>query len=103
MDDARFALKDVDKLNIYFGNIIGIDITPDDYNMQVFNDGSISILGMRFKSFSEYVKYFDSINNDDTSYVIKKGKEQYTEYYGDVIPKELVIKWFNDNVLPNYK
>ena len=58
---------------------------------------------MRFKSFSEYVKYFDSINNDDTSYVIKKGKEQYTEYYGDVIPKELVIKWFNDNVLPNYK
>ena len=103
MDDARFALKDVDKLNVYFGNIIGIDITPDDYNMQVFNDGSISILGMRFKSFSEYVKYFDSINNDDTSYVIKKGKEQYTEYYGDVIPKELVIKWFNDNVLPNYK
>jgi hypothetical protein len=47
---------------------------------------------------SDYLKYFDSINNDDTSYVIKKGGEQYKEYYGDVIPKELVIKWFEENV-----
>ena len=65
----------------------------------IFTDDSVSVLGMRFKSFEDYVKYFDSINTDDTSYVIKKGGEQYTEYYGDIIPKELVIKWFTDNVL----
>ena len=91
--------KDVKKLNTYLGNLFGIDISPDDYKMMIFNDDSVSVLGMRFKSFEEYVKYFDSINTDDTSYVIKKGGEQYTEYYGDVIPKELVIKWFTDNVL----
>ena len=97
--EARFSFKDVKKLNIYLGNIFGIDINPEDYKMMIFNDGSGSVLGMRFKSFEDYVKYFDSINTDDTSYVIKRGGEQYTEYYGDVIPKELVIKWFTDNVL----
>lgn len=98
-DDVRFDFKDVKKLNTYLGNIFGIDLSPDDYKMMIFNDDSVSVLGMRFKSFEEYVKYFDSINTDDTSYVIKKGGEQYKEYYGDVIPKELVIKWFTDNVL----
>jgi hypothetical protein len=99
MDDVRFDLTDLKKLNIYFGNVFGIEIDPKEYNMLQFNDDSCSVLGMRFKSFDDYVKYFDVINTDDTSYVIKKGGEQYKEYYGDVIPKELIIKWFKDNIL----
>lgn len=97
--ETRFNFKDVKKLNVYLGNIFGIDINPEDYKMMAFSDGSSSVLGMRFKSFKDYVKHFDNINTDDTSYVIKKGGKQYSEYYGDVIPKELVIKWFTDNVI----
>ena len=99
MDDVRFDLIDLKKLNIYFGNVFGIEIDSKEYNMLQFNDDSCSVLGMRFKSFNDYVKYFDTINTDDTSYVIKKGGEQYKEYYGDVIPKELIIKWFKENIL----
>jgi hypothetical protein len=55
-------------------------------------------LGQQFESVQDYLEMFDSINSDDTSYVIKKGGEQYKEYYGEVIPKELVFKWFEENV-----
>lgn len=98
MDDIKFELTELNKLNIYFGNLFGIDINPSEYKMLIYEDDSCSVLGMRFNSFVEYVKYFDSINTDDTSYVIKKGGEQYKDY-SDVIPKELIIKWFTDNVL----
>jgi hypothetical protein len=66
--------------------------------MMAYQDGSISILGQQFASVQDYLEMFDSINSDDTSYVIKKGGEQYKEYYGEVIPKELVFKWFEENV-----
>lgn len=98
-DDVRFSLSDVFKLNIYLGSIFGVEIDPKDYKMMLYTDDSVSILGLRFKSFVEYLKYFTSINNEKTSYVIKKGGEQYTEYYGDIIPRDLVLKWFKDNIL----
>jgi hypothetical protein len=94
-DDIRF--KDLSKLNIYFGNIFGIDIDPNEYDMLAYEDGAISILDKEFNDVDEYIKHFDKINSDDTSYVIQKGGIQYKE--GKYIfPKELVIKWFNDNV-----
>lgn len=97
-DNIRFDFKDLNKINTYFGNIFGVDIDPNEYKMLAYKDGGVSILGQDFNSVSDYLKHFDSINNDDTSYVIKKGGEQYKEYYGDVIPKELVIKWFEENI-----
>jgi hypothetical protein len=65
--------------------------------MLAYEDGGISILGMMFDDVDEYIEYFDSINSDDTSYCIKKGGVQYKEDKY-ILPKELVIKWFNDNV-----
>jgi hypothetical protein len=95
--DIRFDFKDINKLNIYFGNIFGIDIDPNEYKMLAYEDGGISILGEMFDDVDEYIEHFDSINSDDTSYVIKKGGVQYKEDKY-ILPKELVIKWFNDNV-----
>ncbi len=97
-EDIRFKFNELKKIDFYFGNLFGIDINPNDYKMLAYQDGSISILGKRFSSVEEYLELFDSINNDDTSYVIKKGGQQYKEYYGDIIPKELVFKWFEENV-----
>jgi hypothetical protein len=95
--DIRFDFNDINKLNIYFGNIFGIDIDPNEYKMLAYEDGGISILGEMFDDVDEYIEHFDSINSDDTSYVIKKGGVQYKEDKY-ILPKELVIKWFNDNV-----
>lgn len=97
-EDIRFEFNELKKLDLYLGNIFGVDINPGDYDMLVYNDGSISILGQEFTDINTYLEFFDEINSDDTSYVIKKGGEQYKEYYGDFIPKELVIKWFEENI-----
>lgn len=101
-DEARFSFKDIFKLNVYLGSLFGVDINPKDYEMMIYTDDTVSVLGKHFQSFEEYLKHFISINtNEQTSYVIKKGKdeEQYTEYYGDVIPRDLVVKWFKDNII----
>jgi hypothetical protein len=37
-DDIRF--KDLGKPNIYFGNIFGIDIDPNEYDMLAYEDGA---------------------------------------------------------------
>ena len=97
-EPIRFEFNELKKLDLYFGNLFGVEIDPNDYKMLAYQDGSISILGQQFTSVQDYLEMFDSINSDDTSYVIKKGGEQYKEYYGDVIPKELVLKWFEENV-----
>ena len=85
-------------MNLYLGNIFGIEIDTEDYDMAFYKGGEFDILGMEFDSVEDYLIHFDDINSDDTSYVVDKGGEQYKEYYGDVIPKQLVLKWFNDNV-----
>lgn len=98
-EDIRFEFNELKKLDLYFGNIFGIDIDPNQYKMMVYTDDSISILGQHFSSVEEYLEMFDKINNnDDTSYVLSKGGEQYKEYYGETIPKELVFKWFEENI-----
>jgi hypothetical protein len=94
--DIRFSLNEVYKLNIYFGNIFGIEISPKDYKMGMSKSGEFDILGNIFKSIDEYIEHFDSINSDDTSFVVKKGGVQY-KMGDDNAPKELVIKWFNEN------
>lgn len=100
-DDVRFPLKDTFKLNVYLGGLFGVEIDPKDYQMLIYTDDTISVMGVRFKSFEDYLKHFISINGEQTSYVVRRGKdeEQYTEYYGDVIPRDLVVKWFNDNII----
>jgi len=97
-EPIRFEFNELKKLDLYFGNLFGVEIDPNDYKMIAYQDGSISILGQQFASVQDYLEMFDSINSDDTSYVIKKGGAQYKEYYGDIIPKELVFKWFEENV-----
>lgn len=97
---SRFSLKDVFKLNVYLGSIFGIDIDPNEYDMLIYDDDTVSVMGKKFNSFKDYITYFISINTEETSYVFKRGntKEQYLEY-GEVIPRDLVVKWFNDNII----
>ncbi len=97
-EDARFELDELYEFNMHLGNIFGIEIDTDDYQMIFYQGGEMDILDMEFDSVEEYLKHFDNINSDDTSYVVEKGAEQYKEYYGSIIPKELVLKWFKDNI-----
>lgn len=97
-EDITFELNELAELNLYLGNIFGIEIDTEDYDMAFYKGGELDILGMEFESVEDYLIHFDDINTDDTSYVVDRGGEQYKEYYGTVIPKQLVLKWFNDNV-----
>ena len=99
LDDVRFDFNDIFKINVYFGGLFGVEINPKDYKMVIYKDETVGVMGERFKSFDDYVKYFLSINpSERTSFVIKSGEEQFTEYYGDIIPRDLVVKWFKDNI-----
>jgi hypothetical protein len=43
----------------------------------IYEDETISILGVKFESFEDYIKHFLSINRGKTSYVVKVGGIQY--------------------------
>jgi hypothetical protein len=95
-DDTTFSFTELNKLNIYMANIFGIYLDTNIYNIQLYTDDSISVLGKDFETVALYIKHFDNINNDDTAYIIKKGGEQYKDSFTN-FTKELVIAWFEDN------
>ena len=98
MDDVKFKIDDLTDLNSYFGELFGVDIITKNYRMFLYDD-TCEVLGMKFNSFKDYVIHFNDINENDTSYVIKKGGDQYKDQDGYLIPKRLVIKWYCDNLL----
>jgi hypothetical protein len=72
-EDITFELDELDDFNIYLGNIFGIEIDTDYYNMVFYQGGELDILGMEFDSVEDYLIHFDDINSDDTSNVVVKG------------------------------
>jgi hypothetical protein len=94
MSDVRFKSSELEEVNFYFGSIFGIDIDPKKYKMTQYTDNTISILGVDFESFDEYIEHFKKINKKSTAYVVKVGGLQYKDYYDDSLNKELVLGWF---------
>lgn len=96
MDDVTFDT--IQEFNIYLGSLLGIDISPKEYNLVMYEDGSCGVLNTQFASFEEYVDHFIDINPGNTSYVTRIGGAQYQDEFG-LLPKELIIKWYTDNLL----
>jgi len=95
-DDINFEFNEMDKLNLYLGNIFPIEINYELYQIEAYDDALV-VLGYEFDNLDDYLKHFDMINSDDTSYILHKGGEQFKDHFG-VIPKDMVIKWFKDNI-----
>ena len=95
--NIELELTDLNGLNLYFIGIFGADIPYSKYKMKFYQDDTFSVLDTDFESMDHYLEHFDIINNDDTSYVVKKGGEQYKDSYGSSLDKSMVFLWFDSN------